>query len=299
MKVLTIVGPTGVGKTEVSFRLAKRNKLEIISADARSIYQGMDIGTAKPTSKMREEVNFHLLDLITPDQVFNAQDFGKLARAVMDKLRREGKKFFVSGGSGLYLKALFKPLAELPKIDPDIREGLKGRELGSLYHELKAIDPISASKIHPRDRQRVIRALEVFYQTKRPLSSFFGREEVSEYEPVYVGLILPRKSLHQRIEERLERMVEGGFLKEVKRLLSLGYAEDLYAFNAFGYREMMLYLKGRLAFEEAIRQAKKKIKDYAKRQITWFKREDVYWIENYDFNETVLEIERIFPEIKR
>lgn len=296
VKVLTIVGPTGVGKTEVAFRLARRNNLEIISADSRQIYQYMDIGTAKPTKEMREKVNFHLLDIITPEEIFNASHFGQRARELMDKLSAGGKRFIVCGGSGLYLRAIFSPLVQIPKIDPKIREKWRGKELDSLYQELKLIDPISANRIHPRDRQRIIRALEVYDQTKRPLSSFLA-EGIGEsrYQPFYLGLTLPRAILHQRIEERFDQMVREGFIEEAKRLLDLGYHENLYPFNALGYQEMMKYCKGEMTLADAVAIGKKKTKEYAKRQITWFKRENVLWLENYDPEETVKKIEEIFP----
>jgi tRNA dimethylallyltransferase len=296
VKVLTIVGPTGVGKTEVSFLLAKRHNLEIISADSRQIYQGMDIGTAKPSKEMQKEVRFHLIDIIPPDKVFNAQDFALRAQKIMDRLSGEGKGFLICGGSGLYIKAIFNPLARIPRVSPEIRAELKKRNLTDLYSELTLCDPVAAQKIHPRDRQRIIRALEVFYQTKRPLSSFFQEKgEEPAYEPFYIGLYLPRKLLYKRIEERLERMIREGFIEEVKRLLSSGYSPDLYAFNALGYKEMMRYLKGEMSLEEAIRIGKKKIKEYARRQLTWFKREVSFWLLNYETEKTVSEIERVFP----
>lgn len=296
VKVLTIVGPTGVGKTEVAFHLALRHNLEIISADSRQIYQYMDIGTAKPTKEMQEQVNFHLLDIVTPEKIFNAADFGRKARELMAKLSTAGKRFIICGGSGLYIRAIFSPFAKIPKINPKIRERWQGKDLDSLYQELKTIDPLAANRIHPRDRQRIIRALEVYYQTKRPLSSFWAKEtEKSPYQPFYLGLTLPRAILHQRIEERFDQMVREGFVEEAKRLLDLGYQENLYPFNALGYQEMMKYCKGEMTLKEAVAIGKKKTKEYAKRQLTWFKREPVYWLENYDPEETVKKIEEIFP----
>ncbi len=300
MKVLTIVGPTGVGKTEVAFLLAQRNNLEIISADSRQIYKYMDIGTAKPTKEMRERVKFHLLDIIPPDEIFNAQEFAKRAIRIMDRLSKKGKRFIISGGSGLYIRAIFRPLAPIPKVSLRQRDRLKGRDLESLYLELKGVDPISAARIHPSDRQRIMRALEVFYQTKKPFSSFLEKKgKESRYQPFYVGLTLPREILHKRIEERFEWMLKEGFVKEASKLLAMGYDENLYAFNALGYKEMMQYLKGEITLEEAVARGKKKTKEYAKRQLTWFKREDCYWIENTDPMKTVVEIERIFPEISQ
>ncbi|MEO0101771.1 MAG: tRNA (adenosine(37)-N6)-dimethylallyltransferase MiaA [candidate division WOR-3 bacterium] len=296
MKVLTIVGPTAVGKTEVSFLLALRHNLEIISADSRQVYQFLDIGTAKPPKEMRERVKFHLLDIVSPDKVLSAGDFALRAREVMDRLSQEGKRFLICGGSGLYIRAIFKPLAKIPKIDPKIREELQGKSLELLYQELEKVDPTAAQRIHPQDRQRIIRALEVFFQTKRPLSFFWsGKEGECPYQPFYIGLFLPKKILYRRIEERLARMMQEGFLEEVRRLLDLGYDENLYPFNAFGYKELMRYLKGKLTLEEALRIIKKKTKDYAKRQLTWFKRERIYWLDNSDPERTVKEIEELFP----
>ncbi len=297
MKVLTLVGPTGVGKTEVGFLLAKRNNLEIISADSRQIYQYMDIGTAKPSPALRREVKFHLLDLIPPNQIFNAQEFAVRAWAIMERLNSEGKRFIIVGGSGLYIRAVFSPLTPFPKINPEWRERLNGKELSLLYEELKMIDPVSAARIHPHDRQRIVRALEVYYSTKRPISSFLKEEKEpkTRFQGFYIGLTLPRPILYQRLEERFDKMVKEGFVEEVKRLLSLGFNENLYAFNALGYKEMMRYCKGEITLEEAVRIGKAKTKEYAKRQLTWFRKEDVYWIENLDPMKTVTEIEKIFP----
>lgn len=297
IKILTIVGPTGVGKTEVASLLAQRNRLHIISADSRQIYKYMDIGTAKPTKEMQKKVKFHLLDIIPPDKIFNAQEFAKMAIRIMDKLFQEGKKFIVVGGSGLYIRAIFQPLAPIPKVLPMLREELKKRDLASLYEELKRLDPISAQRISPHDKQRIVRALEVSHQTKRPFSSFWQKTEETRYEPFYVGLTLSREVLHKRIAARFERFLKEGFVEEVKRLLAMGYDENLYSFNALGYKEMMQYVKGEITLEEAVRIGVKKTKEYAKRQMTWFRKEDVHWIENLNPMETVAEIERIFPEI--
>ncbi len=289
--MLVILGPTCVGKTQVSLKLADILKGEIISFDSRQIYQFMDIGTAKPTKKERERIPHYLIDVIPPDQKFSAADYGKQARRIITQIIEKGKQPIAVGGSGLYLKALTKGFFKGPPADQGIRERLK-RETQtsgevSLYDRLKQVDPQAADRIHPHDLVRVIRALEVYELTGKPISAWQGE---GYYEPypisfIKIGLSLERGRLYQRINQRVDEMVEGGLLQEVKNLKRRWGVGELKAFKTVGYRELILYLNGELDLKGAIEKIKINTRRYAKRQMTWFRKdEEITWLEATDEN---------------
>jgi len=280
-----------VGKTQVSLKLADILKGEIISFDSRQIYQFMDIGTAKPTKEEREKIHHHLIDVIPPDQKFSAADYSKKAREIITQIFEKGKQPMVVGGSGLYLKALIKGFFQGPPADQGIRERLK-REAQtsgeiSLFDRLKKIDPQAAERIHPHDLVRIVRALEIYELNGKPISEC---QQDGQYEPypasfIKIGLSLDRRVLYERINRRVEEMVEQGLLEEVKSLKEIWNVLELKAFKTVGYREMILYLNGDLDFEGAIEKIKTNTRHYAKRQMTWFRKDkEITWLDTTDEN---------------
>ncbi|MEO0097792.1 MAG: tRNA (adenosine(37)-N6)-dimethylallyltransferase MiaA, partial [candidate division WOR-3 bacterium] len=246
-----LCGPTGVGKTEIALLFAEKYNFSIISCDSRQIYKYLDIGTAKPSIEIRKKYDFYMIDIITPDKYYSAYDYAKDTEKVIEKLK-ENKKFLLVGGSGLYFKALFSPFFEAPPVNLKLREELKRKPLTSLYEELKRVDEISAQRIHPKDSQRIIRALEVYYLTNKPFSYFLTQKKKSKYEPIYIGLNLEREILYKKINERFEKMIKEGLIEEVENLLKMGYNENSPGLKTIGYKEVVLYLKGKLSKEEMI-----------------------------------------------
>ncbi|MCX7785517.1 MAG: tRNA (adenosine(37)-N6)-dimethylallyltransferase MiaA [candidate division WOR-3 bacterium] len=295
MKIFTIVGPTGVGKTAIAIELAKQYDLEIISADSRQIYKYMDIGTAKPQladgrwlKANGDSIKFHMVDIVTPDVLYSAADFARDVSKVIAELTTQNKRFILVGGSGLYLKALFEPFFSAPPRDLKLRKVLSREPLDELYERLKIVDPESAQRIHCQDRQRIIRALEIYEQTRKPLSVQLKTEtKKSQYEPYYVGITMPRKLLYDKINRRFDVMMENGLVDEVKNLLQMGYTKEHNALNGIGYQEIIRFLDGEISLTQAINIAKTRSRQYAKRQITWFKKvKDIRWIEFTEFEPT-------------
>jgi len=285
-RVLVIVGPTGVGKTQISLKLADILDGEVVSLDSRQVYKYMDIGTAKPTKKEMKKVAHHLIDIVYPDEKFTAADYGKKAREVIREIIERGKQPIVVGGSGLYLKALTKGFFKGPKGDEKLRERLKeeGSKLGPyhLFEKLKEVDPKAAQRIHPNDLVRIIRALEVYELTGKPITSL---QEKGDYEPfemdfIKVGLSLDRKKLYERIDLRVEKMISEGFLDEVKGLKERGYSSELKAFKSVGYQELFSCLEGKIDLPSAVVSIKLKTHHYAKRQLTWFRKDkEIKWLD--------------------
>ncbi len=283
-QVVIIVGSTGVGKSKLAMELIEALGGEILSADSMQVYRYMDIGTDKPSPDEQRRVKHHLIDLVTPEQPFHADQFRTLGRKVIDQLHRNGKTIWVVGGTGLYIKTLIQGLFSSPKIDPTVREGLKqeANEKGGdfLYQRLKKVDPKTASALHPRDLFRTIRALEVFDSTEIPISFFREQHRFGErpYSTLKIGLEMDREALHRRIEQRVDRMVERGFLEEVERLLERGYGPELKPMQSLGYKQMVQFLSKEIEWGEAIRQIKRDTRHYAKRQSTWFKADpEIHW----------------------
>ena len=286
--VITIIGPTGVGKTRISIALAKATDAEIVSADSRQVYKYFDIGTAKPTRFERSEIRFHLIDFLEPDESYSCGRFARDARALLCDIRKRGSVPIVCGGTGLYVKALFEPLHELPPSQPAVKEQLT-RELAVLgvagmYKRLESIDPTWARSIKPADRQRILRGLEVYEITGRSLSSFLdGKKATSPFRPKYIGLQLPREVMYQRIDQRFDAMIQAGLVDEVRSLPGLGYPWTLGVFKTIGYKEIVDHLEGRMTLEQAVMAAKRRTRNFAKRQMTWFSRvQGVKW---YDADE--------------
>lgn len=287
-KIFCLVGPTGVGKTEVAVALARQYDLDIISADSRQIYKHMDIGTAKPVSGIRDRVNFHLLDIITPDTLYSAADFGRDCQKVIMNLNRKKRRFILVGGSGLYLKALFEPFFDAPARDLKLRKKLADEDIAKLYERLQLVDPASARRIKPQDRQRIVRALEIYEQTRQPMSEHIEKKPQAEFSPYYVGLTMEREKLYRKINARFDQMIEQGLVDEVKNLLRLGYTSCDNALNGIGYYEIIRFLNQEISLMQAIYLAKNRSRQYAKRQLTWFKKiKTIKWIELSTLDQTV------------
>jgi tRNA dimethylallyltransferase len=306
VELVVICGPTGVGKTELSIELAKKIKGEIICADSRQIYKYLNIGTAKPEKNKMQEVPHHLFDYLEPDQEYSVAEYKKDVERIIEEIKKRGKIPILVGGTGLYIKAVVDGLSlkEVEK-NKEIRENLKkiAEEKGNifLHNLLKEKDEISSKKIHPSDLKRIIRALEVIEITGKKFSSFENNlwEKKEKYKTKMIGLICKRETLYKKIEERVEKMLEKGLVEEVKFLLKKGYSENLNSFNTIGYKQVVDFLKGCYNFEEMKRIIKRETKHYAKRQLTWFKKDKrIIWIdvENKRKEEILNEIEKIIEE---
>ena len=284
-RIVVILGPTGVGKTAMALALAGRLGGEIISADSMQVYRGMDIGTAKPTPEERLLIPHHLLDVVDPDEPFDASRYCTLARGIVDCLQGEGKPVFVVGGAGLYIRALLGGLIDGPGADESLRQSLKdeGKRRGTshLYDKLQARDPLAAQGISPHDAIRIIRAIEVLELTGRSIVNHQRdhRFLTQPYEVLKIGLMLAREELLVRIDGRAERMIAAGFVGEVKRLLDKGYDRSLKPMQSLGYRHLTAYLSGEVDLDGAIRLIKHDTRRYAKRQMTWFATDrEILWL---------------------
>ncbi len=275
--LVALGGPTASGKSQLACLLAKKLGGEIISVDSMAVYKHMDVGTAKPKDC---PIKHHLVDVVLPGDRFDAKLFEELARDSIEEIKAKGKLPILCGGTYLYFQALLYGLAPTPEPDWSLREklykvaGEKGSEF--LHTKLKAIDPLYAKKVHPRDTRRIVRALEVFLQTGRPFSSFHQWQEI-RYKFLGFYITRPWESLSKRIEERVEEMLKKGLVDEVRRLIDMGFESFLTSAQAIGYKELVPYIKGEVSLELAKIHVIKNTKEYAKRQIRWFRRQG--WIE--------------------
>jgi len=285
-KIIVICGPTGTGKTSTAIQLAQEFNGEIISADSMQIYRYMDIGTAKATRDEQMRVPHHLVDIVEPDQPFDAAKFSQMAEEKIADLIQAEKVPFVVGGTGLYIKALVHGLFQSDPSNSEIREKLKRlaseKGIESLYYRLETCDPEAAERIHPKDSIRIIRALEIFEQTGNPMSRIHDGHRFAEqrFDALKIGLSVPRDVLYDRINRRVDEMIQAGFLKEVRFLLNQGYGEDHKSMQSIGYRHMAGYINGRLTWGEAVTTMKRDTRRYAKRQMTWFRADtEINWFE--------------------
>ncbi len=281
--VPVIVGPTGVGKTALSLEIARHLPVEIVSADSRQIYRYLDIGTAKPPPEARARIPHHFIDILNPDEEYSAGEYSKAARKVIGEILRRDKIPLVVGGSGLYIRALLRGFFREDVKDPEIRRRLEARlqQEGetALFEELRRVDPEAAERIHPHNTRRVIRALEVYYACGTPLS-VLQREhpDPAPFPWIIFGLNMPRKELYARINRRVEAMFEDGLVEECRRLLAMGYSPELNALNSVGYKEVFAYLRGEMDLFTCKELVKQNTRRYAKRQLTWFRKEpDIQW----------------------
>lgn len=283
--VIVIAGPTGSGKTGISLELADELDIEIINADSRQVYRYMDIGTAKPTPEEREKVKHYFVDHVNPDRHFDAGQFGEEGRNVIHDIFRRGKTPVVVGGSGLYIKSLIDGLFTGPKQDEIIRQRLDKRiqeeGINSLLSELKSVDPDSAAKLLPANTHRIIRALEVYYLTSKPITLLQKENKINiDFTPVFFAPDWDRKILYDRINRRTLSMIESGLVDEVKKLLSMGYTKELKSFQTVGYKEPVEYLEGKIDHDKMINLIQQYSRNYAKRQLTWFRADQrIEWID--------------------
>ncbi len=283
-KVLVLVGPTASGKSVVALQLARRLNGEIISADSRQVYRFLTVGTAKPSVEDRATVKHHFVDELIPDQDFTAGAFGVRGREIIDDIFRRHRTPLVVGGSGLYVHSLIDGLFDGPGADPAFRALMEARvkkgEIHSLVEELRDVDPVAAAKADPTKPRRIIRALEVFHLTGVPISHHHSMQNHHPgFTPVMFGLEWDRETLYRRVEKRCDMMIEQGLLQEVERLESLGYDSSLNALNTVGYAEAFAYRRGRISYSEFVRLFKQHSRQYAKRQMTWFRRDTrIRWI---------------------
>ncbi|MCD6386090.1 tRNA (adenosine(37)-N6)-dimethylallyltransferase MiaA, partial [Candidatus Sumerlaeota bacterium] len=252
-----------MGKTELALRLARRHPAEIISADSMQVYKYLNIGTDKPTPEKLQGVPYHLIDFVDPAEQFNVAEFIRLADKKIAEITQRGKFVLVVGGTGMYIKALLYGIFEEPSKDPDVRRELLSildkEGLASLYTKLQKIDPESARRIHPSDRLRILRALEVFYVTGKKISSLqhHSRANSPRYKFHLIVLNRERSELYKRIDQRVDKMINAGLVEEVKNLLNKGYNEDTPALKALGYRHVVAYLRGKTSLEETIQLIKR------------------------------------------
>ena len=274
--LIIISGPTCVGKTDVAISLAGPLGAEIISADAMQVYRYMNIGTAKPTEHQRDQVRHHLIDVVYPDESYNAARFKTMAEVVISDLHQKGHPIFVVGGTGLYIKALTQGLFPAREQDGAARKKLKKEAetlgIGAMYQRLQKVDPVAATRIHPNDSYRIIRALEVHQVTGQSISYHHGVHGFRDvpHKTFKIGLTQDRNILYDHINRRVDQMLTSGLLEEVKWLLNQGYPSTLKSMRSIGYRHMADYLEGRTPWDETVRLFKRDTRRYAKRQLTWF-----------------------------
>ena len=283
-RVIVIVGPTASGKTFLSLKLAEKLNSEIISADSRQIYKLLDIGTAKPSQKELRKIKHHFVDDLHPGQDFNASKFEEESIQIIKNLHQKNKIPIVAGGSGLYVKALVDGIFNSVGKDEEYREELLhlknnfGEEY--LYKILKEKDPESAAKIIPQNWKRVMRALEVFHLTGKTIGEMqSGYQREIDFEFLQIGLDWDRETLYRNIENRVDEMIVNGLVDEVKYILKTGYSSKINALNTVGYKEIIYYLDGEITFERAIELIKRNTRRFAKRQLTWFRKDErIKWI---------------------
>jgi len=285
-KILVIAGPTASGKTGLGIQLAERFSGEIVSADSIQIYRYMDIGSAKPTAEERERVAHHMIDVRDPDDEFSVGDYVREAREAIGRILQKGRVPLVVGGTGLYIRSLLGGIVDLPPAQSDLRRRMLREEAaakGTLFDRLKQIDPATARRTSPANIPRIIRALEVFEVTGQTMSrvqeehSFLDRP----YQHIFICLSVNRKLLYERIDKRVDSMIEGGLLEEVVSLQERGYSPNLNSMQSLGYRHVNMVLSGQIEEQEAIRLMKRDTRHYAKRQLTWFRSEpEVLWFDH-------------------
>ncbi len=283
--IYTITGPTASGKSALALEVAESLQTEILSADSMQVYRGMDIGTAKPTLDEQCRVPHHAIDVASPYLPFSVADYCAVAAPVLNRFYEENRPLVVCGGTGLYLKALFEGLAEAPPPDFDFRERMELRAMeegiSSLHEELLRVDPEAASKIHPNDCKRIIRALEIHHLTGLTKTAFEAQQEAPPWRNriAWFGLTWPWKELDRRINQRVDWMFEQGLIKEVENLL-IGGAFSHTALQGLGYKEVVQHLDGERGLEETIELIKQKTRRFARRQMTWFRpNREIRWIE--------------------
>ncbi len=285
-RIICIAGPTASGKTALAVELAKAVNGEVVSCDSMQVYRYMDIGTAKPTVEERQGIVHHMLDVAEPQEDFSVSRYCEMASPIVDDILSRGKTAIIAGGTGLYMDALIKGNTFAPYPSTGVREKLEERAVNegmtSLLEELRRIDPDSANRLHLADRKRIIRALEVYYETGQTITAHNQMTQAipAKYDPVWFGLEdEDRSALYQRIDRRVEEMLQMGLLDEIRSLLAKGIPEKCTAMQAIGYKEFVDALKGNCTVEEATALVQQSSRHYAKRQLTWFRRnKSIHWL---------------------
>ncbi len=281
--VVAVCGPTGAGKSELALRIAEEFDGEVVNCDSLQIYRYFDIGTAKLKPAEMRGIPHHLIDILDPDEVFTAGEYARRARAMLDEIAGRGRLPVVAGGTGFYLRALFDGLFRGPARDAALRERLAARERrkpGSLHRLLLRFDAATAARIHPNDVPKVMRALEVCLIARRPVSELFreGRDRLVGFRTLKIGLAPDRDALYARLDERCRRMFDAGLVEEVQGILDRGFPPGAKPFESHGYRQSLQMLRGELNAKDALFYAQRNTRNYAKRQMTWFRKEpDMEW----------------------
>lgn len=300
-KIVVICGPTAVGKSKIALELAEKLGGEIVSADSGQVWEGLDIGTAKPVFDERRRVPHHLIDVSKPGDHFDVSRYVELADQAIAEISARGHIPFIVGGTGLYFRILLHGLCSAPPQDKEVRKKIVGemdeKGLAHLYARFEKIDPEAAKKIHPNDKTRIIRALEVFEITGHPISHFQNQHRFQKprYEAKQIGLNCDRALLHKNIERRVDWMIANGWGEEARELLKF-YTADSQALQSIGYRELVAHLQGKISLEETVAEIKKQTRAYARRQLTWFRSDKaIQWFNPADFEAvaTFLELCRI------
>ncbi len=300
--VIVIVGPTCSGKSNLALKLAEQLNTEIISADSRQFFKYLDIGTAKPTPEDLNKIKHHFMNFLNPDDEYNVSRFEVDAEKIINLLLDDNKTPIVAGGSGLYIKALINGIFNSADKDEDYRNKLnqKRKELGNkfLYEELKKVDPVSAAKMLPQNWKRVLRSLEVYHLTGEPIWKHHQKQnEKSKFIFHQFGLMWDRELLYKNINKRVDKMIERGLVAEVERILALGYDKQINSLNTVGYKEIIEFLAGNINLERAIELIKRNTRHYAKRQLTWFKKDErIKWF-NINSSDELEKIERKIVQI--
>jgi tRNA dimethylallyltransferase len=283
--LIVILGPTAVGKTETSITLAERLNAEIISADSRLFYRGMDIGTAKPSREERRRAPHHLIDVADPDQIWSLAKYLRAARETIDDIHARGKLPFLVGGTGQYIRAMVEGW-QVPEVNPDprLRDRLEAwaEQIGpeGLHARLQALDPKAAAKIDPPNLRRTVRALEVILTTGQPFSRQKGRKP-PPYAILQIGLRRPREEIYERVDARIHKMLETGLIEETQALLDQGYSPELPPLSAIGYRQVIQYLNDEISLEDVITQMKRITRRFVRHQANWFSEDDprIHWVD--------------------
>jgi len=298
--LVAIVGPTGIGKSQLALHLAQEFNGEIVSADSRQVYRHMDIGTAKPASKELSLIPHHLINIVNPDDDFSLAKYQALAEQTIGDIQQRGKLPFLVGGSGLYVWAVLEGW-KAPRVSPDHEHRHKMEQMASgagvdeLYNELVKVDPIAAQKIDRRNVRRVIRALEVYKQTKTPFSQL-QRKEPPPFDALIIGLTADRAELYRRVDQRVDEMIKLGLVAEVEKLMKMGYDFNLPSMSSIGYKQIGLFLKGELNLAAAAQQIKSETHRFVRHQYAWFQLKDerIKWFDIQ--RQAVSEIEMALAE---
>ena len=303
-KTIIICGPTALGKTATAIGLAENFTGEIVGADSMQVYKYMDIGTAKPTRDEQSRITHHMVDIVAPNEHFDTKTYARMARKRIMNLNSRGIVPFVVGGTGLYIKALVHGLFEAEASDHAIRSRLKEEVQihGSafLHQRLCRKDPGSAKKIHPNDAYRIIRALEVYETTGKPMAELHRKHNFKDnaFDVLKIGLHIDREVLYHRINQRVDAMIDAGLVGEVAGLLEMGYGPALKSMQSIGYRHMVDFIQGRCEWDETVRILKRDTRRYAKRQLTWFKADsNIIWVEPRQFSEIRDLIKKFLQEV--